>query len=90
MFGRFFPPLNFLEELEKDKCEFFECSIELVSEAIGPGLLVIRSFLFTVSISWSISLFTFFFRTQSYRLYGSRNVSTSFGLFNVLTSNCLK
>ena len=129
MFGRFFP-LNFLEEFEKDKYEFFvfffkfiyfyfflllnfyfyftllcntvlvlpyidmnpprvymrsqvfECSVELASEAVGPGLLVIRSFVITVSISLSISLFRFFFRIQSYRLYGSRNVSISSGLFN--------
>ena len=81
MFGRFFPPLNFLEELEKYKYEFFKCSVELVSEAIGPGLLVIRSFVIPVSISLSISLFRFFFRIQSYRLYGSRNVSISSGLF---------
>ncbi len=47
MFGRFFP-LNFLEEFEKDKYEFFECSVELASEAVGPELLVIRSFVITV------------------------------------------
>ena len=90
-----FPPLQFLELLEKDRYKFFICLVAFPSDAIQSWVLFYGSFfvcllVFTDSISllvtglFKLSVFSWL-RLGS--LYVSRNLSVSSRLFNLLAYN---